>query len=182
MKILIDIKHPAHVHFFKNVIFLLKKSGNEVLVTARNKEMTLDLLDEFNIKYQIISSIGKNKFALLLGLFVRNYRFFKITKKFQQDIMLELMGVTAAPIGRILGIPTLVFYDTETAKLTNPFAYLFCTKFVTPDIIPSKSKPSFSLKNSICFNLTDNLSASVAVLSRADVCSQISFNSTTEYK
>jgi len=133
MKILIDIKHPAHVHFFKNAIYSLKKEGNEVLITARDKEMTLALLKEFGIPYIKISKIGKSKLALLAELFLRNYRFFKIAKKFKPDLMLELMGVTAAPIGKILNIPTLVFYDTENAKLTNPLAYFFCTEFITPN-------------------------------------------------
>jgi hypothetical protein len=39
MKILIDIGHPAHVHFFKNAIRELEGRGHEVKVTARDKEV-----------------------------------------------------------------------------------------------------------------------------------------------
>lgn len=49
MKILIDINHPAHVHFFKNPIEILKKEGHEVVVTSRNKEFALQLLDDLKI-------------------------------------------------------------------------------------------------------------------------------------
>jgi predicted glycosyltransferase len=36
MKVLIDMGHPAHVHFFKNTIWELEKRGHEVKVTARD--------------------------------------------------------------------------------------------------------------------------------------------------
>ena len=32
MRILFDIGHPAHVHYFKNLIELLKKNGNQILI------------------------------------------------------------------------------------------------------------------------------------------------------
>jgi len=132
MKILIDIKHPAHVHFFKNFIKIMERGGHKILVTAREKEMTISLLKKYGIKFIKISSIGKSKISLIKELFVRCYRFYKIAKKFKPDIILELMGVTGAPVGRILGIPSLVFYDTENARLTNWLAYLLCTEFITP--------------------------------------------------
>jgi predicted glycosyltransferase len=45
MKILFEVTHPAHVHFFKHTIWNLKDRGHDVFVEARDKEMTLDLLD-----------------------------------------------------------------------------------------------------------------------------------------
>jgi len=138
MRILIDIKHPAHVHFFKNFIKIMKNEGHNILVTAREKEMTTYLLDKYNIKYIKISSIGKSKLDLLKELFVRNYRFYKIARKFKPDVLLGLMGITIAPVGKLLGIPSLVFYDTENARLTNKIAYFFCTNFITPNCYRKK--------------------------------------------
>ena len=39
MKILIDINHPAHVHYFKNFIKIMEKKGHEFLIISRNKEI-----------------------------------------------------------------------------------------------------------------------------------------------
>jgi hypothetical protein len=39
MKVLIDIGHPAHVHFFRNAIRELESKGHAVKVTARDKEV-----------------------------------------------------------------------------------------------------------------------------------------------
>lgn len=133
MRILIDIKHPAHVHFFSNFIRTMREKGHKILVTARDKEMTLYLLERYGIVYEKISAIGSNKLALPFELIVRNFRFLRIATRFKPDILIELMGVTAAPIARIIGKPCLVFYDTENAKLTNSIAYILSTKFITPE-------------------------------------------------
>ena len=42
-KILFEVTHPKHFHQFKNLAKLLKKD-NEILFTARNKDVVLDLL------------------------------------------------------------------------------------------------------------------------------------------
>ena len=59
MKVLIDIGHPGHVHFFKNLIWILEKKGHEVLVTARGKEVTVDLLRAYGIKHTVLTSMKK---------------------------------------------------------------------------------------------------------------------------
>ena len=51
MKILIDIGHPAHVHYFKNFIWIMQKNGHEFCITARNKEVALELLDNYGLNY-----------------------------------------------------------------------------------------------------------------------------------
>ncbi|MDO9536751.1 MAG: hypothetical protein Q7J68_00340 [Thermoplasmata archaeon] len=35
MRVLFDMGHPAHMHFFKNTIWELEKHGHQVKVTAR---------------------------------------------------------------------------------------------------------------------------------------------------
>jgi len=138
MRILIDIKHPAHVHFFKNFIRIMEGKGHEIKVTAREKDITTYLLDKYGITYVKISSIGKTKLNLIKELIIRNYRFSKIVRDFSPNLLMGIMGITEAPVGRFLGVPSLVFYDTECAKLTNFISYLFCTKFITPSCFREK--------------------------------------------
>ncbi len=40
MKILIDVTHPAHVHFFRGAARELTDRGHQVRFVAREKEMT----------------------------------------------------------------------------------------------------------------------------------------------
>ncbi|MBT4513007.1 MAG: DUF354 domain-containing protein [Chloroflexi bacterium] len=53
MRLLVDIGHPAHVHFFKNAIWALQSRGHNVLITARKKEIALDLLDAYGFDYAL---------------------------------------------------------------------------------------------------------------------------------
>ena len=41
MRVLFDLKHPAQVHFFKHAIAAFQESGDEVLITARDKDRDL---------------------------------------------------------------------------------------------------------------------------------------------
>ena len=59
MKVLVDIIHPAHVHFFRNAISELQKKGHEVAVTARKKDVTIDLLENYGIPFTCLSEVGK---------------------------------------------------------------------------------------------------------------------------
>ena len=51
MKILIDIGHPGHVHYFKNLIIGLQDNNHQVIVTARNRGIIFSLLKKNNIKF-----------------------------------------------------------------------------------------------------------------------------------
>jgi len=45
VKILIDIGHPAHIHYSKNAIAEWKRNGHKVIITARDKAVIKDLLN-----------------------------------------------------------------------------------------------------------------------------------------
>jgi len=51
MKILIDIGHPAHVHYFKNFIRIMQTNGSRFMITSRNKEIAHYLLKKHNIPF-----------------------------------------------------------------------------------------------------------------------------------
>ena len=131
MKILIDILHPAHVHVFRNFISLMQQEGHQIFITTRDKDVALPLLDFYNIRYIKISKIGKNKRDLLFELIQRNWRFYKIAKKIKPDVLMGCMGPTISVVGWVLRIPTIVFYNNETATLTNSFTQPLATAFVT---------------------------------------------------
>jgi len=54
MKILIDINHPAHVHYFKNIIKIMEKKGHEFLIISRNKEIEHYLLKKYEGPFYLI--------------------------------------------------------------------------------------------------------------------------------
>ena len=51
MNILIDIAHPAHVHYLKYTYKELLKRGHNVIVTVKQIPSAQKLLDIYNIPY-----------------------------------------------------------------------------------------------------------------------------------
>jgi predicted glycosyltransferase len=148
MKIMIDILHPAHVHLFKNFIWEMQKKDHKILITAREKDVTLRLLDAYEIKYAKISKISKSKIGLLAEFISRNIKFYKIAKKFKPDVLMGAMGPTIALVGFLIRIPRVVFYNNETAKLTNFFVQPLATAFVTSTSYEGKVKGKHITHNS----------------------------------
>lgn len=133
-KILIDINHPAHVHFFKNPIKTLVKNGHSVLVTSRDKEFASELLAGLDLEYRILSSMGKpGLLPLLKELVARDYRLYKLVKQERPDVLASIGGTFIAHVGLLTGTTSLVFYDTEIAKLQNMITYPFCSRLFVPD-------------------------------------------------
>ena len=134
MKILIDINHPAHVHFFRNPIALLKEREHEVMITSRNKEVAVPLLDELNIKHAVLSSqkSGGGLFSLGRELIQRDVALYKVARTFKPNAMAAIGGTFVAHVGWLTGIPSLVFYDTENAKLQNAITYPFASTVIVP--------------------------------------------------
>jgi predicted glycosyltransferase len=133
MKILFDINHPAHVHFFKIPTRMLIDQGHEVIITSRDKDIAIDLLDELNIRHIALSAM-KNGGFLALGkeLLMRDISLYRVVKDVRPDIMAAIGGTFIAHVGKITKIPSLVFYDTENAKLQNAITYPFASCVITP--------------------------------------------------
>jgi predicted glycosyltransferase len=132
MRILIDILHPAHAHFFKCFRKEMIDRGHEVLVTAREKDVAVPLLDSLGIPSEVLSRQGR---GLGLGweMIVRTSRLISYAFRHRPDVMTGIMGPSIAVAGQLLGIPTVVFYDTEFATQTNWFTYPLASAVCTPD-------------------------------------------------
>ncbi|MCS3903885.1 putative glycosyltransferase [Methylohalomonas lacus] len=134
MRVLIDIGHPAHVHFFKNPINILQRSGHEIIITSRTKEMTQLLLDQAGVEHFNLSNQGPGGIKSLLSeLLVRDCRLYNLVKKVRPDVMAGIGGIFIAHVGAITRIPSIVFYDTENAKLQNILTYPLAKRVVVPD-------------------------------------------------
>ena len=132
MRILIDILHPAHVHFFRHFAHEMGARGHEVRFTARAKECSTELLDHYGIPYTLLSR-QQTGLALAAELARRTWKLVRLARSWSPDVMTGIMGPSIALAGRLLGIPAVVFYDTEFAKQTNWFVYPLAHSVCTPD-------------------------------------------------
>lgn len=131
MRVLVEVLHPAHVHFFRNAIAEWQRRGDEVLVLSREKEVANHLLRAYGIEFESISRLGGGKLGLLSEMVVRDVRMLRRALSFRPDVLVGIMGVTIAQVGLVIRKPAVVFYDTENARLTNrvvyPLAHSVCT-------------------------------------------------------
>jgi hypothetical protein len=140
MRVLIDILHPAHVHFFRNLHGRLGAEGIEVVVTARDKEMTIPLLDSHDIPHTMISRRRHGVGGLAMELAGRTARLLAVCRTSRPDLMLGIMGPSIALAGALLRIPAWVFYDTENAWITNWFAYPLANRVYTPECYRGRTR------------------------------------------
>jgi len=131
MRILIDMGHPGHVHFFKNFIWDMETKGHTVLITARNKEITLDLLSKYHFDFIPVGRQKSGKFNLIKEWVLRDLQILKIAREFHPDFLMGIGNPSVAHVAKLLRKRSLVFTDTEHAKFANgvtfPFADVICT-------------------------------------------------------
>lgn len=133
MRVIVDINHPAHVHFFKYPIQILRQRGHEVLVASRTKDVTTRLLDELQFEHVILSSqTTKGVVSLAKELVQRDWRLYRLATKWKADRLTAIGGTFSAHAGFLAGIPSIVFYDTENARLQNTITYPFVSRLFVP--------------------------------------------------
>jgi predicted glycosyltransferase len=137
MRIVFDIVHPAHVHFFKNMIWSLEKRGHQTTILARDKEVTCRLLDDLGFRYKTVGRPStRGKLGQLAELVHRDLTLVRLIRAFEADVIVTRnpAGVQAA---QLLGIPGIFDTDDGSAagvhfKAALPFAHFL----TTPDCLP----------------------------------------------
>jgi predicted glycosyltransferase len=132
MKIFIDIGHPAHVHYFKNFIWIMEKKGHSIFICARDKEVAFRLLDKYGFAYfnrgKGGKSIIKKIFYLIKAIFIISRK----TNKFKPDLFLSFASPYAAIVSWLFRKPHIAFDDTEHAKIEQKFFIPFSKAIFTP--------------------------------------------------
>lgn len=132
MRILIDIGHPAHVHYFKNFIEIFKQKGHDFLIVARNKDVSHQLLEAYDIEYH---TRGKGADTILGKLFYAIKAFIKIfslAKQFKADLYLSCGSPYVALTAWFLKKPHTAIDDTEHDSITRKIYLAFSKVVITP--------------------------------------------------
>ena len=117
MRVLLDLKHPAQVLFFKDLVRVLRGRGDDILVTSRAKDETLELLDSLGIPHACLSGIGKGLPGMGLELVRRTARMLNIARRFRPDVLLARTGIVIG-LGILQGL--VVFAHWLLTGRTNP--------------------------------------------------------------
>ena len=112
---------------------IVSKKGYDVLVTARDKEVSLELLDYYQIPYINRGRGAKSIIGKLFSLFAINYFLIKVAVKFKPDLFMSFASPYAAQVAFLLRKKHISFTDTENARLGSLAFVPFSTNIYTPN-------------------------------------------------
>ena len=78
MRILFDLQHPAHLHFFRNVAQRLVREDHKVMFTGRDKDILVDLARSHGIDVEVFGVARSGLARLGLELVQRQWRLAEI--------------------------------------------------------------------------------------------------------
>ena len=135
MKIIIDINHPAHVHYFRNFIKLMEAKGHQFCVINRDSKMINQLLDYYGIKHTIRNKRPDKKgtFASMMNLLGMTIWCIRKTFSFRPDMYIGFASSACAITSWLFRKPSILLDDTEhnvmNHRLYKPFASAVLTPF-----------------------------------------------------
>lgn len=120
MAILFDIKHIAHVNFFKPLISQLHAQGDEVIISYIDRGRLPKIIEaEFTgIQSFSIGAHNGSKWSIIYEANI--LKFFKALALIKDKDIDLMLGVDAFVTGfacKLLGIPNLQFYDDPERKM-----------------------------------------------------------------
>lgn len=132
MRFVADLLHPAHVHVLGAITDELETRGHEVLFTARDKDVTLQLIAATGRRARVLSTQRSGAMGLTIEMAQRTSALTRFVRREKPDALIGIMGPSIAVVGRLLSIPSIVLYDTEIAAITNRWVYPLATAVLTP--------------------------------------------------
>jgi len=136
MRVIFDLGHPAHFHLFKHAIKLLKDSGNDIEIIAREKDCLIGLLDATGWTYHRVPRRRRTLCNTGLQTIKAFQMVISLAKRMKPDLMVGT-SVIVAPAARLTGATSVIFNEDDAkvvpifANLTYPLAHYI----VTPDCL-----------------------------------------------
>lgn len=141
MNILIDINHPAHVHYYRNLALELQRKGHKVVWSVKDITVAKRLLDFYGFEYYLLPKKKDNLQGKILGQINYIRQVLKICKKEKIEIALGT-SATIAHVSKISSVKSILFDDDDDevqpfiTKYVNPFA----DALLSPEALKGKRK------------------------------------------
>jgi len=127
MNILIDIGHPAHVHYYRNLAIQLQKKDHKVFWSVKDILIAQRLLDYYGFEYIILPPKADGFLGKLFRQMQYDWRLLKICKQKDIDIAIGT-SVSIAHVSRLSTVKSVVFDDDDDevqpliTRYVNPYA------------------------------------------------------------
>jgi predicted glycosyltransferase len=130
------VNHPAHVHLLRHAVEEWRRRGHECLVTARDKDVAVQLLEAYRLPYEVLSVPRRGQLGRALELLEREARFLRVARRFRPHV---ITGTSphAGRVGRLVGARSAVLNEDDAAvvPLFRWVSYPLATAIVTPDCL-----------------------------------------------
>jgi uncharacterized protein len=132
MRVLIEAHHPAHIHFFKYPVRAWRERGDEVLMLGRDRDVMKQLLAAYShIPARVITGARKGNRFPLREMLARQAAVAQAIREFRPTVVVSLMG-SYTQAARLLGVPNIIFTDSEFQSFNHKIAHPFATRIYTP--------------------------------------------------
>jgi len=132
MRIVVDINHPAHVHYFKHFIWEMQKRGHEFLITASEKDVSYRLLDAYGFDYIRLGNYGKSLIKKAVNLPLMDLRMCNAIKNFKPDICIGSGSIRVAHAAYLLKSTSVLLESTEHSGEQHRLYLPFVSTVLTP--------------------------------------------------
>lgn len=139
MSVLIDISHPAHVHFFRPLAQALIADGVRVHIVARDKDVTVRLLEASGLPFEVLpmGRLDAGRLSAAAELVRRSWALRRKIRRHDVKVVLTRnpSGVIAA-----FGIRVTSIFDTDDGRgvgvhywAARPFADIITSSVYDPE-------------------------------------------------
>ena len=137
---------------------------------ARDKDVMLKLLNIYGFKYEVISGYYYTMLGKMHNFIQTVRKLLKKARKMRPDMLIGVGDLYVAHVGRLIGKPSIVFTDTEDAKLANVLTFPFASVICTPscfkeDLGGSMSDTTAIMNLHICILIISNLMRMCLIIS-----------------
>lgn len=141
------MSHPAHVHLFKNFIWVMQRRGHQIKVTARDKDVTRQLLDAYAIPYIPVGRACSHQHS---GLFrewaARDMQVYMEARRFKPDCLMGVLNPAVAHSSWLLGRTSVIFTDSDPESIGFPIADILTLPFASVIISPTSVRHDYGKK------------------------------------
>jgi len=125
----------------------MEKEGHEFLLMVKDRENTTTLMDLLGFEYKTFGKTYSGLVGKGMGVLRNDFALLNQVKDFAPDITASIGGLYSVHAGRMFGVPTIDFTDTENAIITNMLTFPCASVVATPSCyrgdVPKKKHLSY---------------------------------------
>jgi len=141
MRFLIEINHPAHVHYYRNLANDLQARGHNIYWVVKDNDICKKLMDFYGLSYTILKGKPDNLIGKALMQLYYDYKLIAISKTRNINIALGT-SISATHLSKIIKVKSFFFEDDddEVIPLSVKIGHPFATHLLSPDCLKGKQK------------------------------------------